>query len=54
VARRGDTLVAGCWSPAGQFNPVYPDSDPAHQQAIAQSDTGQTVSRNGASVGTVG
>jgi hypothetical protein len=29
--RRGDLLVAGCWSPSGQRYPVYAVRDPAHK-----------------------
>src|SRR5215469_800026 len=54
VAHRGDTLVATCWSLAGQCHPVYPDSDPAHQQAVAQPSTRSAVSRNGAPARTLG
>jgi len=54
VARRGDTLVAACRSPAGQRHPVYPDRDSAHQQAVAQPSTGSAVSRSRAPARTLG
>src|SRR5215472_15157385 len=54
MARGGDTLVAACWSPAGQRHPVYSDSDPAQQQAAAQPGTGSAVTRSRAPARTLG
>ena len=31
MARWGDILVAGCWSPAGWCHPVHAVRDPAHR-----------------------
>jgi hypothetical protein len=54
MARRGDILVAGCWSPSRQRYPLYAVRDPAHQQAIAQPGTGSAVSRSRATARTLG
>jgi len=34
VARRGDILVVGCWSPAGQCHPVHAACDPATNKVL--------------------
>jgi len=47
-SRRGspERPSGGCWSPAGQCDPVYPDSDPAHQLAVAQPSIRSAISRS--------
>jgi hypothetical protein len=49
VVRWGEHLVAGRGSSLGFSHSVHPGRDLANQQAIAQSNTGQTFNRSGAS-----
>jgi hypothetical protein len=54
VAYRGDVLVARWRGRARRCYPIHSDRDPADQQAIAEPDAGQAVSRGGSATRSLG